>query len=211
MKISIGSKNVAKIRAVEHAFQKIFPQEFTAGEFAFVGVHAESGVSSQPFGDRETLQGAINRAKHALELCQDAHYGVGLEGGVEWDSLAGSEGRQLQAFAWRVVMSRDGKVGHGRTGTFQFPPRVAELILDHGMELGHADDLVFGKTNSKEKEGAVGLLTGGVVDRAAYYEHALMLSLIPFKNAELFPVVGPQAVHIAPVLPEDEDETPAPQ
>jgi len=31
--------------------------------------------------------------------------------------------------------------------------------------------------------GAVGLLTGGVIDRVALYEHALVLALIPFGAA----------------------------
>ena len=39
-----------------------------------------SGVSAQPFSDEETMQGAINRAKRALE--EGAPIGIGLEGGV---------------------------------------------------------------------------------------------------------------------------------
>jgi hypothetical protein len=37
---------------------------------------------------------------------------------------------------------------------------VCRLVRDEGLELGHADDLVFGRTNSKTTNGACGLLTG---------------------------------------------------
>ena len=54
------------------------------------------------------------------------------------------------------------------------------------MELGQADDVVFGATNSKQAMGAVGLLTGGLISRADLYRPAVLLALIPFKNAALY-------------------------
>jgi len=55
-----------------------------------------------------------------------------------------------------------------------------------GKELGEADDLVFAKENSKQDNGAVGLLTGNVIDRTALYQQAVVLALIPFKNPHLY-------------------------
>ena len=54
------------------------------------------------------------------------------------------------------------------------------------MELGDADDQVFGRNGSKTEEGVVGLLTRGQIDRAAYYEQPLLLALVPFINGALF-------------------------
>jgi non-canonical (house-cleaning) NTP pyrophosphatase len=62
---------------------------------------------------------------------------------------------------------------------------VVELI-DQGMELGEADDVVFGRNNSKQKNGAVGILTGDVVTRTSYYVEAVCLALIPFRNWKLY-------------------------
>ena len=76
-------------------------------------------------------------------------------------------------------------VGKGRSGTFFLPPKIAELIRQ-GKELGEADDIVFGRTNSKQENGAVGILTDGVVDRTKYYTEAVVLALIPFKNERLY-------------------------
>ncbi len=103
---------------------------------------------------------------------------MGIEGGVE------DVNGELHAFAWIVVRSASLQ-GKGCTGTFVLPPRVAELVHG-GMELGDADDVVFQRSNSKQENGAVGLLTGDVITRASLYAHAVVLALIPFRNEELY-------------------------
>lgn len=72
-----------------------------------------------------------------------------------------------------------------RTASFPLPPRLVALIRG-GMELGAADDLVFGRSGSKAQDGSVGLLTHGAIDRASYYAHAMVLALIPFMNRPLY-------------------------
>jgi non-canonical (house-cleaning) NTP pyrophosphatase len=96
-----------------------------------------------------------------------------LEGGV---AMVGNE---AFSFAWMAVLRADGVWGEARSAAFRLPPRVAAL-LQQGYELGEADDRVFGEENSKQKMGAVGLLTDGLIDRATLYEHALVLALIPY-------------------------------
>lgn len=170
-KIIIASKNPAKIQAVENAFSKVFPKE----QFQYEGISVPSGVPDQPIGEEETLVGAENRVENAKQKF-DGDYWVGLEGGVA------ESGNQLEAFAWMVIKSKE-MYGKGRTGSFFLPSKVAELVHG-GMELGHADDVVFGQSNSKQKGGAVGLLTNNLLTRTTYYEQALILALIPFINKE---------------------------
>jgi len=135
-------------------------------------------VSDQPRNDAEILQGAHNRAENASQAAR-ADFWVGIEGGVE----ERSEG--MESFSWIVVKSNEGKLGKGRTGTFFLPPRIAELIRQ-GKELGEADDIVFGRTNSKQENGAVGILTGNAIDRTSFYAEAAILALIPLKNPTLY-------------------------
>ena len=59
-------------------------------------------------------------------------------------------------------------------------------MIKEGKELGEADDIVFNRNNSKQENGAVGILTGDVIDRMKYYTEAVILSLIPFKNVDLY-------------------------
>ena len=82
-----------------------------------------------------------------------------------------------------MVIRSSEMYGKGRTGSFFLPEKVAKLVHE-GMELGHADDVVFGQSNSKQKGGAVGLLTNNLLTRTTYYEQALILALIPFINKE---------------------------
>jgi inosine/xanthosine triphosphatase len=174
-KIVIASKNPVKIEAALNGFRKMFPDE----EFAIEGISAQSGVSDQPMSDTETFSGARNRAENASRERPGADFFVGIEGGVE------EKNGEMEAFAWIVVKSKGDGFGKGRTGTFFLPPRVAELIKE-GKELGEADDIVFQRTNSKQENGAIGILTDNVIDRTKYYTEAVVIALIPFKNKELY-------------------------
>ena len=170
-RVVVASENPVKIEAVRCGFERMFP----GWRFEIEGLSAPSGVSEQPLSDQEALQGAINRAQNAMRSAPQATYWVGVEGGVQ------AEQDGMSAFAWIVVQSR-GMLGKGRTGTFYLPPAIADLV-NQGFELGQADDIVFGKSNSKQENGAIGLLTGDVIDRTGLYEQAVILALIPFKNA----------------------------
>ena len=124
-------------------------------------------------------------------------FAVGVEGGVAECSLSslhpGTPGLDscTECFAFLAVMrspaSEAGVAwGVARTGCFALPPRLAALVKS-GVELGDADDRVFGDSGSKRKGGTVGKLTRGLVDRTAYYEHAMHLALAPFVHGEEFP------------------------
>jgi non-canonical (house-cleaning) NTP pyrophosphatase len=54
------------------------------------------------------------------------------------------------------------------------------------VELGCAGDIVFWTKNSKQKDGVVGLLINGLIDRKLYYQPAIILALIPFTQKVLF-------------------------
>lgn len=174
-KLVIASKNPVKMAAVKNGFEKMFPAE----TFSLDGVSVASGVNDQPMSDAQTLEGAWNRAHRAASAAPDADFCIGIEGGVE-DKMG-----EMEAFAWVVVKSRDSKIGKGRSSAFFLPAKIAELIRQ-GKELGEADDIVFSRTNSKQENGAVGLLTRDIIDRTHYYTDAVILALIPFANKELY-------------------------
>lgn len=172
-KIIVASKNPVKIASVLVAFRKVFPNE----DFEAEGVSVSSGVSDQPMSEKVTLRGAFNRVVNAsINVVGD--FWVGIEGGIE-DSKNG-----MEVFAWIVVKSKD-KIGKGRTGSFFLPEKVSELVRS-GLELGDADDKVFNKSNSKQKNGSVGLLTKDLITRTSLYEPAVILALIPFLNSDYY-------------------------
>lgn len=170
-KVIIASTNPVKIETVKIGFAKMFP----GINYAFSGISVPSGVSDQPLSEEETLKGATNRAKNAMKQVPAADYWVGVEGGLK------RENGEAQAFAWIVVIHKGGRTGKGKTASFFLPKKIIDL-LDQGKELGEADDIVFKRTNSKQSNGAVGILTNDVLTRTSFYEHGIILALIPFKN-----------------------------
>jgi inosine/xanthosine triphosphatase len=174
-RIVVASANPVKLRAVQQGFARLFPEQ----DWQVETISVPSGVSDQPGSDAETLQGALNRAQAACTALPEADYWVGLEGGIE------DEGAGMAAFAWIAVLGVGRRLGKARTGIFYLPPKVAELVRQ-GKELGEADDIVFGKTNSKQANGAIGILTGDVLDRADFYTQAVILALLPFRNPQLY-------------------------
>jgi inosine/xanthosine triphosphatase len=173
-KVIVASQNPTKIHAVEIAWVQMFSQE----NFILSGASVESGVNIQPMSDQETYQGALNRAQNARQIQPEADFWIGIEGGVD------TFGNEMLAFAWVVILNQD-KTASARTATFALPPKITQLIGE-GYELGVADDMVFERNNSKQQNGAVGILTDDVIDRANYYAHAVVLALIPFKNLDLY-------------------------
>jgi inosine/xanthosine triphosphatase len=169
-RVVVGSTNPVKIAAVRAVLER-------AGCSARVeGLAVASGVADQPIGDAETIRGATQRARAALDA-SGADIAVGLEGGVvEEDGF-------MRTCAWAAVVSRDGRVGVGGSLAMILPDRVASLVRN-GVELGHAMDRVTGNHNTKHNAGAVGILTAGLVDRQRAYEWLVTYALAPFLSPD---------------------------
>ncbi len=176
MKIIVASKNPVKIAAVRSGFAQLFP-EFES--FEIEGVSVPSGVRDQPMTFEETLEGAKNRVANARVEYPDADFWVGLEGGVDL------HGNEMAVSGWVVAEDASGRVGKSMTNTIYLPPRVAELVAG-GMELGEADDVVFGTHNSKQSNGAAGILTRDVLKREEGFMMGVVGALVPHRNPDLY-------------------------
>jgi len=175
--VIIASQNPVKVNASKEGFQQVFPDI----SFNFEGIKVASGVNDQPMSSQETYQGAFNRALGAQQAQPDAHYWIGIEGGIE--EIQG----HMEVFAWIVVLGNQ-QQGVAKTASFMLPQKVSELVRK-GHELGTADDMVFRKKDSKKSSGSVGILTNGLIDRKEYYIQAVILALIPFMHPDLYPQV----------------------
>ncbi len=172
MKIAIGSTNPVKFEAVKDGLKEAFSGA------DFVAIEVMSGVSDQPIGDEETKKGAINRAKEALKATH-ADLGVGLEGGIEETEHG------MMGTVWCAIVDGKGKVSLGGGLHAHVPESVAQKIRK-GMELGKAMDELTGKQNTKHKEGAIGILTKGLIDRKKAYESLVRLASTKFVSPELY-------------------------
>lgn len=159
MKIIIGTKNPAKVQAVQEVFKEYHPE--------YITVQVPSGVREQPFSDEETIKGAIGRALAALES-EDGDIGIGLEGGVHeqetglflcnWGALAVKGEAPLVAGGARIPL-----------------PEEIAARLRKGEELGPVMDDFANKENIRKKEGAIGIFTNGQINRAEMFTHVMKL------------------------------------
>ncbi|GGD17389.1 DUF84 family protein [Pontibacillus salipaludis] len=157
MKIIVGSTNPAKLEAVQQIF----------GNDQVDGIEVSSRVSSQPFCDEETLEGAINRARECAKT-EKGVVGIGLEGGVmelendlylcNWGALVDSEENTFVAGGARIPL----------------PDSIANE-LNKGKELGDViDDYAKGE-NVRHNEGAIGVFTNELVNRSGMFAHIVQL------------------------------------
>jgi non-canonical (house-cleaning) NTP pyrophosphatase len=203
--VAVGSSNPSKIRSVQQALQQLLMSSDV--ELDLKGYSVASGVSHQPMGNDETKRGAKNRADAAYEaftqeVGTEPHLAFGLEGGLE------EHDDELICMAWMVVRGKrsdnilshtksedcgDYKIqddmswGLAKTASFVLPPEITRLVKG-GMELGDADDHLFSRVKSKHGSGTVGILSGNLIDRSKYYEHALVLAMIPWIRPDVYPV-----------------------
>jgi inosine/xanthosine triphosphatase len=172
MRIAIGSTNPAKVAAVRQVAGRQWPDAH------LLPVEVPSGVSAMPMDDQECLAGARQRAAAALQAL-DADLGIGLEGGVH----PTAEGLMLTG--WAAVVDRQGRQGIGAGGRLPLPAAIARRVAA-GEELGPVMDLVLGQENVRQKGGAVGALTAGLVLREQAFAMAVAYALAPFLAAHLY-------------------------
>lgn len=165
MKLVLGTKNEAKVKAVRLA-TGIDP----------VCVSVPSGISDQPLSEEETIKGAINRAKAALEQTETGGIGLGLEGGLTYDSM-----HTQQWYLISVCAAWDGqRLFLGKGLAFPIPNEAVERIQREGVELRTVIDEWSGTTGSNQKGGAYGLLTEGKIQRAEVFRDAVIAALVSF-------------------------------
>lgn len=173
MKIAVGSHNPVKINAARNVLRKIYPGA------EIIPVQVESGVSHCPRSDEEAITGAQNRARQARFLT-GADLGVGLEGGTT--TIAGKH----MTGGWCAVF--DGRRYYlGGGGHILLPPAVNRKIIQEGKELGLAMDELTGVHNTKQKMGAIGILTKGLSSRQQAYEYILTYALAPLLSPRFYP------------------------
>ncbi len=176
IKILCGSTNPVKIAAVKEAFEKFF-------KFVEVkGLKVPSGVAEQPVG-KETFDGARNRALELLKLNKvnkpGADYFVGIEGGISNDYGF------WFAFGGICILDAEGNRAYGTSPQFQLPESIVKKLLA-GIELGEVMDELQNRKNTKQKQGAIGFFTKGVMSRKELYVSGLITAIVPLLNKKLF-------------------------
>lgn len=164
--VAVGSLNPAKITAVHEVITEVWPGASVRG------VEVPSGVSAMPMSNEETLRGARNRAQAAQQEL-GADLGIGLEGG------ACEEASELLLMAWVAVVDGHGRMGIASSARIPLPPAIARRVRA-GEELGALLDRLLHTRGINQREGMMGILSGGLVPRGAALSTAVAFALAPF-------------------------------
>lgn len=169
MKINVGSTNNVKISAVKEALALY--EDFAPAEVS--GIKTSSGVSDQPKSLKETLTGAMNRAKSAFLDCD---YSFGLESGLMAIPFTKTGFMDFTACA-----IYDGKDFHlGFSPAIECPKEVMHYVLNENMNFNQAC-VKAGLTDDPEigsKEGMLSLLTRGRMNRNEFTKQAIIMAMV---------------------------------
>lgn len=185
MKVSVGSRNPVKIRAVEECF-KLFYKD--------VVVESKTVESiPQPIGYAETLRYAVLRGLQAIS--QDEHdYGVGIEAGLiesPW-SITGYMDKHVCA-----IVDRNHLVTIGVSMGFELPPKVIRDILSgKHIEVEEVIEEISGIQGIGDSIGAVGYLTNQKITRIDLCMQAVISALTPRLNRNHYNVKWPTVEEI---------------
>ncbi len=175
--VVVGSTNEGKVIACRRAFRRAF------GEVEVSGIAVPSGVAEQPRGD-ECFVGARNRAEAVREaakaLSMPADYAVGIEGG-----MAKLHDRWFGFSAACVVDCSNGRAGYGTSPMFELPAAITASLLE-GTLLGDIVTELTGDATFRERRGAVGLLTRGLLTRENAHEYGVLAALAPHLSPERY-------------------------
>jgi inosine/xanthosine triphosphatase len=179
MNISVGSKNVTKVKAVQDTvalYPVLFPEPLVTG------MDVEVGLFHHPKNIEETVRGAIERAKKSFVNCT---YSFGLEGGLF--EVPYSKSGYMEIGACAIF---DGKNTYlGLSPAFEWPEKVTQLITadlaDASQafnQLGLTEQVKLGA----QEGGILGLLTGGRLTREDQTKYSIIMALIQLEKPEYF-------------------------
>jgi non-canonical (house-cleaning) NTP pyrophosphatase len=146
-------------------------------------VGMEGGVGDEAPLEEEAASSAASASAPAA-LAPAASASASAASAAAGAAPGGGATPSLEVFAYMcVVEATTRRVSFSRSASFVLPPPVAELVRA-GAELGSADDAYFGRSNGKQHDGTVGMLTRGSVTRTQYYVQPTVLALLPWSQRE---------------------------
>jgi len=175
VRIAIGSTREPKLAGVRSALERLAAVPWPGGPVELVPVDVASGQADTPLSAEATLAGARTRARAALGAVAGAELALGLEGGVEVLSRA-----PLEAVLRNWAVAWDGvREGVGSSAGIMLPEPVAADVLA-GLDLASVIDRWAAEHDVRSRQGAFGVLTAGLVNRADAYAQAVLTALAPY-------------------------------
>jgi non-canonical (house-cleaning) NTP pyrophosphatase len=172
MKFVIGSTSKRKIDVAE----KIIRQFFNKEEITVEGYAAKSLVPETPW-DKQTFDGAQNRANDSKVNNNGADYYIGVESGLI------ERYGHIYEEAWCVVIAPDNKEYYGYSSGLKVPDLILKRMDELKME--HSDVMtIIEKEFGKLPNDTWGTYSGGTILREISLEESIRNALIQITAPE---------------------------
>lgn len=169
LRVNIGSGNPVKIEAVRKVLGEIYRK------VEIKSIRVKTTVGDQPWGDC-ILEGARERARLAIKK---ADYGVGMEAGI----LETDDG--LYGIQYCAIVDKEGRITSGQSSGFRYPPEVEKRIKT-GIAVSDIFDDLYGIEDIGHREGAIGYLTKGMMNRQQLSEQAVLAAMVPRLRPDIY-------------------------
>ncbi len=170
----VASKNRAKVEGVRRALRLLGVDEV-------IGVDVPRFVPPQPIGLRDTLYGALMRAKYAYDTYK-GEYNVGIEAGlIPFPSPTGFIDVQIA-----IVIDSNKYVSLGISPGFSLPRDITISLLETGQELADLAEKYSGIEDVRSSIGVIGWLSNGRVTRLELSYYATLMAILPWLKKELY-------------------------
>ncbi len=90
--------------------------------------------------------------------------------------------RVLAQLADRANVTDGRRGAHGCGGAIEVPRALLDRVVSDGVELAEAVDAFARENDVRSRQGAWGVLSGGLFDRTRSFEIALINAFAPFYN-----------------------------
>lgn len=169
MKIAIGTTSELKARALKNALDKL---EIKA---EIMPTKIDSGISKQPFGYKEMVKGAKNRAEEAFKKTH-SDLVMGVENG-----LVDIEGNFFD-IACAYIISKNGEESVAFSSGIFIPKWMIDEIKEKDTEVGEITKRLSG---DNEKDGFK-YFSNGAIRREESLSQAILLALVKIFNREKY-------------------------
>ena len=208
--VAVGSKRGPKVNAVTEALASIRNTLAREIDFEILGIEVPSGVRHTPLSREDLMTGARQRAEALVRIARTENkpwkYFVGLEGGI--DVIPGSDvmpnldvipdidivneagKRWVFLENWAYVTDGTSHGAFGQSGAILLPDSLVKTVVDDGVELSQAIDEFAGVHNIRDRQGAWGILTQGLINRQEAFRVAVINAFAPFFNRDVYSSVS---------------------
>lgn len=174
MRVAVGSGSQYKIDAASDAARLVYGDEIDE----VVGTNVVSHVSDQPMSNEESISGARNRARAALQAT-GADIAIGIENGLsEIDDV-------WFASTWIVATDAEGWEGLASTILRPVPLAIVSDVL-LGRELSDAVRANAPAEIRERYSGLIGIITGGVLNRHDVLRDGIVVAISQLLQSDLY-------------------------